>query len=129
MNPRYIAETSKTPAQAVIDLEASVKQHGYGVLHTYDLKQTLASKGFDLPSACRILEICNPKQAAAVLTADMGMNMALPCRISVYQDDGRTLIGMVRPTLLLAALSDSAELRTIAEQVEHDIIAIIEAAK
>ena len=129
MNPRYIVGTTKTPAQAVTDLEASVKQLGHGVLHTYDLKQTLASKGFDLPSACRILEICNPKQAAAVLTADMGMNMALPCRISVYQDDGRTLIGMVRPTLLLAALSDSAELRTIAEQVEHDIIAIIEAAK
>ena len=49
MNPRYIAETTKSPAQAVTDLEASVKQHGYGVLHTYDLKQTLASKGFDLP--------------------------------------------------------------------------------
>ena len=129
MNPRYIAETSKNPAQAVTDLEASVKQHGYGVLHTYDLKKTLASKGFALPNACHILEVCNPKQAAAVLTADMGMNIALPCRISVYQDGGKTLIGMVRPSALLASLSESAELKTIAEQVEKDTIAIIEAAK
>ena len=129
MNPQYIAETSKSPAQAVADLQASVKQHGYGVLHIYDLKETLASKGFDLPNACHILEVCNPKQAAAVLAADMGMSLALPCRISVYQDGGKTLIGMVRPTVLLSSLSKSEELKAIAEQVEKDTIAIIEAAK
>ncbi len=129
MNPQYIAETTKSPAQAVTDLQASVKQHGYGVLHIYDLRETLASKGFDLPNACHILEVCNPKQAAAVLAADMGMNIALPCRISVYQDGAKTLIGMVRPTELLASLSKSEDLRAIAEQVEKDTIAIIEAAK
>jgi uncharacterized protein (DUF302 family) len=129
MNPQFIAETAKTPAQAVTDLQAAVREHGYGVLHIYDLKETLASKGFDLPNACHILEVCNPKQAAAVLTADMGMNIALPCRISVYQDGGKTLIGMVRPTMLLASLSQSENLKAIAEQVEKDTIAIIEAAK
>ena len=129
MNPQYIAETTKSPAQAVADLQASVKQHGYGVLHIYDLKETLASKGFDLPNACHILEVCNPKQAAAVLAADMGMSLALPCRISVYQDGGKTLIGMVRPTVLLSSLSQSEALKAIAEQVEKDTIAIIEAAK
>ena len=129
MNPQYIAETTKSPAQAVIDLQAAVKQHGYGVLHIYDLKETLASKGFDLPNACHILDVCNPKQAVAVLTADMGMNIARPCRISVYQDGGKTLIGMVRPTVLLASLSESEDLKTIAAQVEKDTIAIIEASK
>jgi len=129
MNPQYIAETTKSPAQAVTDLQTSVKQHGYGVLHIYDLRETLTSKGFDLPNACHILEVCNPRQAAAVLAADMGMNIALPCRISVYQDGGKTLIGMVRPTVLLSSLSKSEELKAIAEQVERDTIAIIEAAK
>ena len=129
MNPQYIAETTKSPAQAVTDLQTAVKQQGYGVLHIYDLKETLAAKGFDLPNACHILEVCNPKQAAAVLAADMGMNIALPCRISVYQDGGKTLIGMVRPTVLLASLSQSENLKTIAEQVEKDTIAIIEASK
>jgi uncharacterized protein (DUF302 family) len=129
MNPQYIIETYKSPAEAVADLQASVKSHGYGVLHIYDLKETLASKGFDLPNACHILEVCNPRQAAAVLAADMGMNMALPCRISVYQDHGKTLIGMMRPSALLASLSQSEDLKLIADQVEKDTIAIIEAAK
>jgi len=129
MNARYIAETTKSPARAVADLQAAVKEHGYGVLHIYDLKETLGSKGFDLPNACHILEVCNPRQAAAVLTADMGMNIALPCRISVYQDGDKTLIAMVRPTVLLAFLSESEDLKAVAEQVEKDTIQIIEAAR
>ena len=36
---------------------------------------------------------------------------------------------MVRPTVLLSSLSKSEELKAIAEQVEKDTIAIIEAAK
>jgi uncharacterized protein (DUF302 family) len=57
------------------------------------------------------------------------MNIALPCRISVYQDGGKTWIGMVRPTVLLASLSKSEDLKVIAEQVEMDTISIIETAK
>jgi uncharacterized protein (DUF302 family) len=129
MNPRYIVETTKSPDQTVADLQVAVKEHSYGVLHTYNLQETLASKGHNLPNACHILEVCNPAQAAAVLSADMGMNVALPCRISVYEDHGKTLIAMVRPTILLAALSDSEELKTIADQVEADTIRIIDAAK
>ena len=49
MTPQYFVETTNAQAQAVTDLEASDKQHGYGVLHTYDLRQTRVSKGFDLP--------------------------------------------------------------------------------
>jgi len=128
MKPQYILETSKSPDQAVTDLQAAAKEHGYGVLHIYDLKKTLADKGFDLPNACHILDVCNPKHAAAVLAADMGMNIALPCRISVYQEGGKTLIGMVRPTVLLASLSRSEKLESIAAEVEKDTISIIERA-
>jgi len=43
MSTRYVAETSKSPAQAVADLEASLKPHGYGVL----------------PIACLLPKSCN----------------------------------------------------------------------
>jgi len=126
---RYVVKSSKTVDQATSDLEAAVKANGFGVLHQYDLKKTLAGKGVDLPHECRILEVCNPKQAARVLDADMGMNIALPCRISVYEDGGATWIGMARPTALLASLSESADLRAVAEEVEQATIRMIEQAK
>ena len=64
-----------------------------------------------------------------MLAADMGMNVALPCRISVYEDGGQTRIGMVKPTAMLASLSDSPELKRVAEDVEQAITRMIEAAK
>jgi len=126
---RYEIETSKSVDQATADLEAAVRRNGFGVLHQYDLKKTLASKGVDLPHECRILEVCNPQQAARVLASDMGMNIALPCRISVYEDGGTTRIGMARPTALLAILSDAPELAAVALEVEQATIRMIEEAR
>ena len=125
---RYVVESNKTPDQAFTDLIDCVKKHGFGVLHTYDLKETLASKGFDLSNACHILEICNPQQAINVLNEDMGLNIALPCRVSVYSEFGKTKIAMAQPTKMLAALSDSTELALIAKEVEEEITAMIDDA-
>ena len=106
-------------------MQDAVKNHGFGVLHVYDLKQTLSSKGFDLPEACHILEICNPQQAVNVLGEDMGMNVALPCRVSVYSESGKTKIATVEPTKMLAALSDSPQLQQVAQEVEEKMMAMI----
>ncbi|MCA8978855.1 MAG: DUF302 domain-containing protein [Planctomycetes bacterium] len=125
---RYVVETRKSPEQAVSDLREAVEAHGFGVLHTYDLQATLHSKGFELPNACHILEICNPQQAVNVLGEDMGMNIALPCRVSVYTEGGVTKIATAEPTKLLAALSDSPALRRVAEEVEEKIKSMIDAA-
>ncbi len=122
---RYIIETDKSPAVAVEDLRAAVAKHGFGVLHAYDLQQTLQSKGFPLPHACHILEVCNPEQAAKVLTEDMGMNIALPCRISVYEEDGRTKIATALPTKLLSALSAGPGLSAVAVDVETKMKAMM----
>jgi uncharacterized protein (DUF302 family) len=115
---RYVVETNKTPAVAVEDLRAAVAKQGFGVLHAYDLKETLTSKGFPLEHACHILEVCNPQQASKVLAEDMGMNIALPCRISVYEEGGKTKIATALPTKLLSALSNSPALAAVAEDVE-----------
>jgi uncharacterized protein (DUF302 family) len=125
---RYIVTTPKTVEQAAADLDASVKANGFGVLHTYDLKQTLAGKGVNLPQECRILEVCNPHQAAKVLSSDMQMNLALPCRISVYEEDGQTHIGMIRPSAMLSSLSDAPGLKEVAEEVEQATIKMIDEA-
>ncbi len=126
---RYVVSSEKSVEQATTDLEEAVKRNGFGVLHQYDLKKTLAGKGVELPHECRILDICNPQQAARVLAADMGMNVALPCRVSVYEEGGRTRIGMVKPTAMLASLSDSPDLRRVAEDVELAITRMIDSTK
>ena len=125
----YVVETKKPFDVAVKDLEEAVKRNRFGVLHIHDLKNTLKEKGIDFPNACKILEVCNPQRATEVLTHDMIMNLALPCRISVYQERGKTKIGMVRPTALLSFFPSADRLRSVAEEVERETIKMIDEAK
>ncbi len=125
----YVIETNKDGETAARDLEEAVKRHKFGVLHVHNLKQTLKEKGIDFPNACKILEVCNPQQATRVLTQNMAVNLALPCRISVYQEGGKTKIGMVKPAALLAIFPGAEALRSVAEEAEEQTIRMIEEAK
>ncbi len=125
----YVIETSKDVEAAARDLEQAVKRNKFGVLHVHDLQKTLKEKGVDFPNACKILEVCNPQRATQVLTANMGVNMALPCRISVYQEGGKTKIGMIRPTALLGLFPQAAELKAVAEDVERETMRMIDEAR
>jgi uncharacterized protein (DUF302 family) len=125
----YIVESDKSFDQASADLESAVKNNGFGVLHVHDLGNTLRSKGIAFDKQCRVFEVCNPGQAAKVLSADMRLNMALPCRISVFTEQGKTKIGFIRPVPMLAALSQDPALAQIATEVEAKIIKMVEEAK
>ncbi len=125
---KIIRKTSKTVEQAVEDLSQAIADHKFGVMHVHDLHGTLNKKGVPFDRKCQVLEVCNPVQAAKVLNDDMDMNMALPCRISVYEKDGETLIGMLSPTALLSQFSDSEALKAIAEDVEGILVSAIEQA-
>jgi uncharacterized protein (DUF302 family) len=125
----YIVESEKTFSQAVADLEAAVKRHGYGVLHVHDVGATLRGKGIAFDRQCKIFEVCNPQQAAKVMLADMRLNMALPCRISVFTDKGKTMIGLIKPGRMLAALSSDPALAPVAAEVEKMTIRMVDEAR
>jgi len=125
----YVTDTPKDVATAARDLEEAVKRNKFGVLHVHDLQKTLREKGVEFPNACRIFEVCNPQRAVQVLTENMGMNMALPCRISVYQEEGKTKIGMIRPTALLALFPGGAALKAVAQEVEQETMRMIDEAR
>ncbi|MEQ1544646.1 DUF302 domain-containing protein [Methyloglobulus sp.] len=125
----YIVETDKSFGQASADLESAVKHNGFGVLHVHDLGVTLRSKGIDFGNECKIFEVCNPGQAAKVLSTDMRLNMALPCRISVFTEQGKTKIGLIKPMQMLSALSQDAALIDVAREVEKLTIQMVDEAR
>jgi uncharacterized protein (DUF302 family) len=125
----YIVETPKTFDQASADLKSAVKNHGFGVLHVHDLGTTLRSKGVAFEEQCKVFEVCNPLQAAKVLATDMRLNMALPCRISVFTENGKTKIGLIKPEQMLATLSRDATLLQVAKEVEDKTIRMVDEAK
>ncbi len=125
----YIADSEKPFEQACTDLAAAVPRHGFGVLHVHDLGATLRAKGQDFTEQCRVFEVCNPAQAARVMSGDMALNMALPCRISVYTEGGRTKVGMIDPVATLGMLSNDVMLAGVAREVSDKTRAMIDEAR
>ena len=127
-SPLVVVDTTQRFEDACTALEAAIPAHGFGLLTVHDLGDTLRRKGIAFAEQCRIFEVCQPQQAARVLTADMALNMALPCRLSVYTEAGQTRIGMVSPVAMLAGLSSDPELQAVAAEVETTTRAIIDTA-
>jgi uncharacterized protein (DUF302 family) len=113
----YIVDSRKPFEQAVADLDAAVRRNQFGVLHVHDLGATLRGKGQPFEGECKVFEVCNPRQAASVLARSPDLNMALPCRISVYTQGDTTRIGMIEPARMLRMLSDDPALEPVAREV------------
>ena len=119
--------TDKTVSEAAAALQVAVQANRYGVMQIHNLKETMAKKGVEFPRECLIIEVCQPQQAKKVLDQNMGISTALPCRISVYEDAGKTILAAVKPTALLA-MFDVPQLEPVAQEVEDSIIKIMKEA-
>jgi uncharacterized protein (DUF302 family) len=125
----HIVESTKPLARLAADLEQAVARHKFGVLGVHDLKAKLAEKGVPFARECRIFEVCNPHQAKKVLEANLEISTALPCRISMYEEGGKTKLATIRPTALIE-LYRSPELKQVAQEVEDTMAKIMaEAAR
>jgi uncharacterized protein (DUF302 family) len=74
-----------------------------------------------------IFEVCQPQQARKVLDDNMSVSTALPCRISIYEENGKTTLATLKPTALLA-LFNSPQLEGAAQEVETTIFKIMKEA-
>lgn len=125
----HIVESAKPLEQVAAALEAAVARHQFGVLGVHDLKAKMAEKGVPFGRECRIFEVCNPQQAKQVLEANLAIATALPSRIAVYDEGGKTKLTTIKPTALLA-LYATPELQGVAAEVEATLAAIMaEAAR
>lgn len=71
-----------------------------------------------------IFEVCQPQQAKKVLEQNMSVSTALPCRISIYEEDGKTTLATLKPTTLLT-LFHTPQLKNVAQEVENTIVKIM----
>ena len=125
----YFATTHKSFEKTVADLKLAVTLHGFGILHIHDFAQIFKTKGVDFAEQCQVFEVCNPSQAKRVLDNDMKLNMALPCRISVFTDKGSVKVGMIRPEKMISDLSDNPVILEVAKEVDATMRQIIDETK
>lgn len=116
--------TDKTVKETAAALKVAVAVNKFGVMQVHDLKDTLWKKGVELDHECLIFEVCQPQQAKKVLDENMSISTALPCRISVYEEEGRTVMATLKPTTLLG-MFNTPRLNDVAREVEATLIKIM----
>lgn len=119
--------TDKTVREAAVALEAAVQANHFGVMHVHNLKETMVKKGVAFARECLIYEVCQPQQAKKVLDQDMNISTVLPCRISMYEEGGKTVLSSLKPTVFLA-MFNAPRLEGVAQEVEDTIVKIMKEA-
>lgn len=120
--------TAKGIDEAVASIEAAMAGRKFSILWQLDVNKTLESKGLSLAHEVRILEVCSAPKAKHALETDPTIAYFLPCKIVVMKVDGKTTIGLARPTALMGIMGDE-RFDGLAREVEAELLAIIEAAK
>ncbi|QRG70469.1 DUF302 domain-containing protein [Brevibacillus choshinensis] len=129
MEFHYTVQSNKTIEAVIESLDAQLKEEQFGILWQLDLTQKLRDKGIeDYTRPFHILEVCNPHEAAKVLSHNELVGYFLPCKIVVYADQSHVHIGLPRPSALIGFLN-STQLTQIAEDIEQTLIRVIEKAK
>ena len=123
----YTVTTEKPFEEAVKSVEDETKNAGFRVLYIHDVTKTLAEKGFTI-EPFKIIEVCNAKSAYAVLKADIKIGLCLPCKINVYQKDGKAYISGMRP-VILPQFFPQANLGNLPAEVDKIISGIIDRSK
>ena len=119
--------TDKTMSEAAAALHAAVQANHFGVMQVHNLKETMAKKSVEFARECLIFEVCQPQQAKKVLDQNMSVSTALPCRISIYEEGGKTILATLKPTILLA-MFHTPQLEGVAQEVDTLVKIMSEAA-
>ncbi len=119
--------TAKTVSATSTALEHAVEANHFGVMHVHNLKETMEKKGVEFAHECLIFEVCQPQQAKKVLDENMSVSTALPCRISIYEEGGKTILAALKPTALLG-LFNFPQLDDVAREVEDTMVKIMKEA-
>jgi uncharacterized protein (DUF302 family) len=103
--------------EAVDSITATLKEEGFGVLTSIDVKATLKAKLNADFKRYVILGACNPKLAFQALSAENDVGLLLPCNVVVYEADGGSVVAAIDPEVMLS-VAGRDDLKPLAEEVK-----------
>ncbi len=124
----YTVETDKSMEEAISALEQHLQEEKFGVLWQLNIQDKLREKGLDFDRPFCVLEVCNPHDAQDILNRNLMVGYLLPCKIVVYEDEGKTKVGLPKPTALMNLVGDEGLLEK-AKDVEQRLIQCLDQLK
>jgi uncharacterized protein (DUF302 family) len=125
----YIVESDKSFYEASVDLEEVILRLGFSLLHVQDLGANSGGKETEFDEDAKVYAIGSQRLTERLLAIDVRVSLALPCRISVFTENGATKIGMLRPLAMLGALSPAAGNDGALREFENKMIQAVDEAR
>lgn len=117
INYGFVKELETPFDEAVAAVTEALKQEGFGVLTTIDVRAKFKEKlNVDFRKYV-ILGACNPPNAFRAIKAEENIGLLLPCNVIVYDKVGRTGVAIIKPTVAMGMI-DNPELKPLAREVE-----------
>jgi len=111
-----IRRTIALPYEEAIERATAVlKDNGFGVLTTIDMKAKLKEKlGVDF-RRYTILGACNPPLAHKALQAEPEIGLLLPCNVIVYEaGEDSSVVSAIDPATMVAVIPDNSVVAEVA---------------
>jgi uncharacterized protein (DUF302 family) len=117
------------PFERVLDsVPAKLEKEGFGVINKIDLGQKLREKlGVEFRKYI-ILGACNPPNAYKALTVEENIGLMLPCNVIVYEKEGKTVVGIIRPTMMMKTIGNAA-LNVVADEIEAKLKRVLDSIR
>jgi uncharacterized protein (DUF302 family) len=107
------------------EVQSLLKDEGFGILTRIDVHEKFKEKlDIDFPRYV-ILGACNPPSAHEAIQAEENIGLMLPCNVIVYESDGKTKVGMIKPTVAMGMI-ENGDLNTIAVAIENKLKKVFE---
>lgn len=96
--------------EAAARVGTACELYKFSVLHSYDFFEILQTKGFPIERKVYVYEICRAPMASRMLAAYPGFSPFMPCRIALYEQDGKTIVSTMNMDILLKAVENNTVL-------------------
>jgi len=116
--------------QAMELTKSALKNEGFGVLTSIDVKATMQEKLGEDFRPYTILGACNPPLAHRALSQDAVAGLLLPCNVTVEADGSNaSIIRIANPETVLAvgSLEQNPDLAAVAEEARIKLERVAEA--
>ncbi|MBS1721895.1 MAG: DUF302 domain-containing protein [Armatimonadetes bacterium] len=125
----FETETARSFTEAIVAVRKAVETAKWGILGSHDFGEVLAAKGFPQSEQYKVIEICAPAHANAMLAQDQLVALCMPCSILIYTSRGMTKIAALKPAAVLPALfAEKPGMLDDARLIEAEVIGIVESA-
>ena len=100
-------ESNKSIEEISEKVAIECENHKFALLQTYIYHEIVENKGFPIKRKVYIYEICQAKTASLMLTSNPEFSIFMPCKLAIYENEGKTIISTMNMGIMLNAVKSN----------------------